>query len=77
MEDIIIVNQVKYVYWDMLRMLIPLEKMWIAIFSCFYFKRYYFMQEVHAPILGLWGVKMVVVSVFLAFTVASIVSHDF
>ncbi|KAH9694350.1 SSD domain-containing protein [Citrus sinensis] len=31
-----------------------------------------YMKEVHAPILGLWGVKMVVVSVFLAFTVASI-----
>ncbi|KAJ4715850.1 Niemann-Pick C1 protein-like [Melia azedarach] len=31
-----------------------------------------YMKEVHAPILGLWGVKMVVVAVFLAFTLASI-----
>ncbi|KAH9654812.1 SSD domain-containing protein [Citrus sinensis] len=35
-----------------------------------------YMKEVHAPILGLWGVKMVVVSVFLAFTVASIGYFD-
>jgi Niemann-Pick C1 protein len=29
-------------------------------------------QEVHAPVLGLWGVKMVVVAVFFAFALASI-----
>jgi hypothetical protein len=34
-----------------------------------------FLSEVHAPILGLWGVKFVVIAVFLAFTLASIVSH--
>uniref|UniRef100_A0A1J3K9G7 Niemann-Pick C1 protein n=1 Tax=Noccaea caerulescens TaxID=107243 RepID=A0A1J3K9G7_NOCCA len=31
-----------------------------------------YMKEVHAPVLGLWAVKMVVVSVFLAFAMASI-----
>ncbi|XP_019088059.1 PREDICTED: Niemann-Pick C1 protein-like [Camelina sativa] len=31
-----------------------------------------YMKEVHAPVLGLWVVKMVVVSVFLAFALASI-----
>lgn len=31
-----------------------------------------YMKEVHAPILGLWGVKIVVISVFAAFTLASI-----
>jgi Niemann-Pick C1 protein len=30
------------------------------------------MKEVHAPVLGLWGVKMVVVAVFFAFALASI-----
>ncbi|CAK9178320.1 unnamed protein product [Ilex paraguariensis] len=31
-----------------------------------------YMKEVHAPILGLWGVKIVVISVFAAFVLASI-----
>ncbi|XP_030527101.1 NPC intracellular cholesterol transporter 1 [Rhodamnia argentea] len=31
-----------------------------------------YMKEVHAPILSLWGVKFLVVSVFVAFAVASI-----
>ncbi|PON78470.1 Niemann-Pick C type protein [Trema orientale] len=31
-----------------------------------------YMEEVHAPILGIWAVKMVVIAVFLAFTLASI-----
>ncbi|GAV60134.1 Patched domain-containing protein [Cephalotus follicularis] len=31
-----------------------------------------YMKEVHAPILGLWGVKMVVIGVFIAFALASI-----
>lgn len=31
-----------------------------------------YMKEVHAPILGLWGVKLVVIAVFFAFTLASI-----
>ncbi|KAK9286900.1 hypothetical protein L1049_015307 [Liquidambar formosana] len=31
-----------------------------------------YMREVHAPILGLWGVKIVVIAVFVAFTLASI-----
>ncbi|KAL1190184.1 hypothetical protein V5N11_016579 [Cardamine amara subsp. amara] len=31
-----------------------------------------YMKEVHAPVLGLWVVKMVVVAVFLAFALASI-----
>ncbi|KAL5858640.1 hypothetical protein ACOSQ3_006098 [Xanthoceras sorbifolium] len=31
-----------------------------------------YMKEVHAPVLGLWGVKMVVIAVFLAFSLASI-----
>ncbi|XP_059445975.1 uncharacterized protein LOC132177601 [Corylus avellana] len=31
-----------------------------------------YMEEVHAPLLGLWGVKFVVIAVFLAFTLASI-----
>ncbi|KAA8537407.1 hypothetical protein F0562_026906 [Nyssa sinensis] len=31
-----------------------------------------YMKEVHAPILGLWGVKIVVISVFAAFSMASI-----
>ncbi|KAM7513994.1 hypothetical protein LguiA_003577 [Lonicera macranthoides] len=31
-----------------------------------------YMKEIHAPILGLWGVKLVVVSVFAAFALASI-----
>jgi hypothetical protein len=34
-------------------------------------------QEVHAPVLGLWGVKMVVVAVFFAIALPSIVSSDF
>lgn len=32
------------------------------------------LQEVHGPVLSLWGVKLVVVSVFVAFSLASIVS---
>lgn len=32
------------------------------------------LQEVHAPIISLWGVKLLVISVFVAFSVASIVS---
>ncbi|XWS55186.1 hypothetical protein CRYUN_Cryun10bG0153000 [Craigia yunnanensis] len=31
-----------------------------------------YMQEIHAPILGLWGVKVVVIAVFVAFALASI-----
>ncbi|XP_024031369.1 Niemann-Pick C1 protein [Morus notabilis] len=31
-----------------------------------------YMKEVHAPILGIWAVKMVVIAVFVAFTLASI-----
>lgn len=31
-----------------------------------------YMKEVHAPILGLWGVKIVVISLFAAITLASI-----
>ncbi|PON66253.1 Niemann-Pick C type protein [Parasponia andersonii] len=31
-----------------------------------------YMEEVHSPILGIWAVKMVVIAVFLAFTLASI-----
>ncbi|EEF35234.1 conserved hypothetical protein [Ricinus communis] len=31
-----------------------------------------YMKEVHAPILGLWGVKIVVIAVFVAFALASI-----
>ncbi|XP_050231627.1 uncharacterized protein LOC126680534 [Mercurialis annua] len=31
-----------------------------------------YMKEVHAPILGLWGVKIVVIAVFVAFSLASI-----
>lgn len=31
-----------------------------------------YMQEIHAPILGIWGVKVVVIAVFLAFALASI-----
>ncbi|CAB80500.1 putative protein [Arabidopsis thaliana] len=34
-----------------------------------------YMKEVHAPVLGLWGVKMVVVAVFFAFALASIISR--
>lgn len=32
------------------------------------------LQKIHARILGLWGVKIVVVAVFVAFCLASIVS---
>lgn len=35
---------------------------------------YVILQDVHAPILGLWGIKMFVIAVFVAFTLASIVS---
>ncbi|GLT63217.1 hypothetical protein SLA2020_357960 [Shorea laevis] len=31
-----------------------------------------YMQEIHAPLLGLWGVKMLVIAVFAAFALASI-----
>ncbi|XP_027329526.1 NPC intracellular cholesterol transporter 1 isoform X3 [Abrus precatorius] len=31
-----------------------------------------YMKEVHAPLLGLWGVKILVIAVFVAFTLASI-----
>ncbi|KAM1909294.1 hypothetical protein ACFX13_038070 [Malus domestica] len=31
-----------------------------------------YMKEIHAPILSLWGVKMVVISIFVAFALASI-----
>ncbi|MED6106320.1 NPC intracellular cholesterol transporter 1 [Stylosanthes scabra] len=31
-----------------------------------------YMKEVHAPFLGLWGVKVLVIAVFVAFTLASI-----
>lgn len=31
-----------------------------------------YMKEVHAPILSIWGVKIVVIAIFLAFTFASI-----
>ncbi|KAF3434864.1 hypothetical protein FNV43_RR21951 [Rhamnella rubrinervis] len=31
-----------------------------------------YMKEIHAPILGIWAVKMVVIAVFSAFTLASI-----
>ncbi|KAM3743656.1 hypothetical protein ACB098_07G163400 [Castanea mollissima] len=31
-----------------------------------------YMKEVHAPILGLWGVKLVVIAIFFGFTLASI-----
>ncbi|KAK4759848.1 hypothetical protein SAY87_022979 [Trapa incisa] len=31
-----------------------------------------YMKEVHAPILGLWGIKMFVIAVFVAFTLGSI-----
>ncbi|XP_057724182.1 uncharacterized protein LOC130940150 [Arachis stenosperma] len=31
-----------------------------------------YMKEVHAPFLGLWGVKILVIAVFIAFTLASI-----
>ncbi|XP_054787457.1 uncharacterized protein LOC129293484 [Prosopis cineraria] len=31
-----------------------------------------YVKEIHAPILGLWGVKIVVVAMFVAFTLASI-----
>ena len=31
-------------------------------------------QEVHAPILGIWGVKLVVIAVFAALSLAIIVS---
>ncbi|XP_077246845.1 uncharacterized protein LOC143886669 [Tasmannia lanceolata] len=31
-----------------------------------------YMKEVHAPILGIWGVKIVVIAVFIAFAFASI-----
>ncbi|KAF8410301.1 hypothetical protein HHK36_002827 [Tetracentron sinense] len=31
-----------------------------------------YMKEVHAPILGLWGVKIIVVAIFIAFALASI-----
>ncbi|XVE67310.1 hypothetical protein DITRI_Ditri08aG0150500 [Diplodiscus trichospermus] len=31
-----------------------------------------YMREIHAPILGLWGVKVVVIAVFVAFALASI-----
>ncbi|KAJ0024062.1 hypothetical protein Pint_09225 [Pistacia integerrima] len=32
----------------------------------------HYMKEIHAPILSLWGVKIVVISVFVAFALASI-----
>ncbi|XP_034681127.1 NPC intracellular cholesterol transporter 1 [Vitis riparia] len=32
----------------------------------------WYMQEVHAPILGIWGVKIFVIAAFFAFTLASI-----
>jgi RsiW-degrading membrane proteinase PrsW (M82 family) len=35
---------------------------------------YFPFQEVHAPILSIWGVKMVVIAIFVAFALASIVS---
>lgn len=35
---------------------------------------HFIFQEIHAPILSLWGVKIVVISAFVAFTLASIVS---
>ncbi|KAF3446900.1 hypothetical protein FNV43_RR12080 [Rhamnella rubrinervis] len=31
-----------------------------------------YMKEIHAPVLSLWGVKIVVISIFVAFTLASI-----
>ncbi|KAL5557719.1 hypothetical protein UlMin_033930 [Ulmus minor] len=31
-----------------------------------------YMKEIHAPILSLWGVKIIIISVFVAFTLASI-----
>ncbi|XP_061344098.1 uncharacterized protein LOC133290061 [Gastrolobium bilobum] len=31
-----------------------------------------YMKEVHAPFLGLWGVKILVIAIFVAFTLASI-----
>uniref|UniRef100_A0A2P2MG79 Niemann-Pick C1 protein-like n=1 Tax=Rhizophora mucronata TaxID=61149 RepID=A0A2P2MG79_RHIMU len=31
-----------------------------------------YMKEVHAPVLSLWGIKILVVSIFVAFTLASI-----
>ncbi|EOX97437.1 hypothetical protein QUC31_015707 [Theobroma cacao] len=31
-----------------------------------------YMREIHAPLLGLWGVKVVVIAVFVAFALASI-----
>ncbi|KAH7523402.1 hypothetical protein FEM48_Zijuj06G0007300 [Ziziphus jujuba var. spinosa] len=31
-----------------------------------------YMKEIHAPILSIWGVKIVVISIFVAFTLASI-----
>lgn len=34
-------------------------------------------QEIHAPILSLWIVKIVVISIFVAFSLASIVSSNF
>lgn len=34
-----------------------------------------FLQEIHAPMLGLWGVRFAVIAVFFGFTFASIVSR--
>jgi hypothetical protein len=35
---------------------------------------YFPFQEVHAPILSIWGVKIVVIAIFVAFALVSIVS---
>lgn len=35
------------------------------------------MQDVHAPLLGLWGVKIIVVAIFVGLTLGSIVSFSF
>lgn len=36
--------------------------------------RSFILQEIHAPFLGIWVVKLVVLAVFVAFSLASIVS---
>lgn len=47
----------------------PSTKFWIMLILILHF------QEIHAPILSIWGVKIVVISIFVAFTLASIVSY--
>lgn len=51
------------------------------MFASHYLDVFYFtahvlsIQEIHAPALSIWGVKIVVISIFIGFTLASIVSY--